>query len=373
MQSSVKNQLGAVRRGRGVGAAELARRAGVSRQTIYAIEAGSFVPNTEVALRLAHELEVTVDALFTLEAEGPFERKPIKAEVLSPGAPVSGQGVQVCRVGDRLVSVPVNAAPYFLPEADGIIAKPARKAGTAALLMFAPEERSTKRLALAGCDPATGLLARTVERESGVEVITAAASSRLALNWLREGKVHVAGSHLKDPETGEFNLPILRRDYPGEDFAVVTFARWEEGFVTARGNPANIRTAADLARPSIRLVNREVGAGSRALLDNLLAQAGIPSVKVHGYERIAFGHLAAAYAVHNGEADCCIATRAAARAFNLDFIPIQSERYDFVIHRGSLDLPAVRSFLDVLMKAKLRRKLEVLAGYDTAQTGVVQA
>lgn len=373
MQSNVKNHLGAVRRGRGISAAELAARVGVSRQTIYAIEAGSFVPNTEVALRLAHELEVTFDALFTLEADGRFPRKPVRAEVLSPGVPAAGQAVQICRVGDRLVSVPVSATPYFLPEADGIIAKPARKAGTADLMMFAPEEASTKRLVLAGCDPATGLLARTVEREAGVEVITAAASSRLALNWLREGKVHVAGSHLKDPETEEFNLPVLRRDYPGEDFAVVTFARWEEGFVTTRGNPSNIRTAADLARPAVRLINRELGAGSRALLDNLLAQAGIPAGKVHGYERIAFGHLAAAYAVHSGEAGCCIATRAAARAFDLDFIPIQSERYDFVIHRRNLNLLSVQSFLDILMKAKLRRKLEVLAGYDTSQTGVVQA
>lgn len=373
MQSSVKNQLGAVRRGRGVGAAELAKRVGVSRQTIYAIEAGSFVPNTEVALRLAHELEVAVDALFTLEAEGPFQRKPIKAEVLSPSAPVAGQGVQICRMGDRLVSVPVNAAPYFLPEADGIIAKPGRKSGTAELMVFSPEEGSTKRLVLAGCDPATGLLARMVERDAGVQVISAAASSRLALNWLLDGKVHVAGSHLKDAETGEFNLPILRRDYPGEDFAVVTFARWEEGYLTAKGNPANIRSAADLARPRIRLVNREVGAGSRALLDHLLAQAGIPKAKVNGYDRIAFGHLAAAYAVHTGESDCCIATRAAAQAFGLDFLPVQSERYDFVIRRRNLDLPVVQSFLDVLMKAKLRRKLEVLAGYDTSQTGVMQA
>ena len=275
MQSSVKNQLGAVRRGCGIGAAELAKRVGVSRQTIYAIEAGSFVPNTEVALRLAHELEVTVDALFTIEAEERFPWKPIKSEVLSASAPAAGQGVQICRVGDRLVSVPVNAAPYFLPEADGIIAKLGRKPGTAGVVLFSPEQGSLKRLVLAGCDPATGLLARMVEREAGVEVVSAAASSRLALTWLREGKVHVAGSHLKDDETGEFNLPILQRDYPDEDFAVVTFARWEEGYVTSAGNPEGIRTAADLARPRIRLVNRELGAGSRALLDHLLALAAI--------------------------------------------------------------------------------------------------
>ncbi len=373
MQTGVRNQLGALRRGRGISAAVLAARVGVSRQTIYAIEAGSFVPNTEVALRLARELEVTVDALFTLEAEEPLQRKPVAAELLSVATPAAGAGVQVCRVGDRLVGVPVNAAPYFLPEADGIIAKLGRKAGAADLIMFSPEESSSKRLVLAGCDPAMGLLARMAERDAGIVAVTAAASSRVALNWLREGKVHIAGSHLKDVETGEFNLPILRRDYPGEDFAVVTFARWEEGYVTAAGNPLAIKAIEDLKRPKVRLVNREPGSGSRALLDHLLTQAGIPAPKVKGYERVAFGHLAAAYMVHVGEADACIATRAAANAFGLDFVPLQSERYDFVVRRESLDLPAVQSFMDVLLKAKLRRKLEVLAGYDTSQTGVVLA
>lgn len=373
MESSVKNQLGAIRRARGIAAAALAKRVGVSRQTIYAIEAGSFVPNTEVALRLARELEVTVDALFSLEADEPFPRKAIPAEVLSLIPPKAGASVQVCRVGERLVGVPVSAAPVFLPEADGIVTKLGRKAGAAELVLFSPEESSAKRLVLAGCDPATGLLARMVERDTGIVVVTAAASSRIALTWLREGKIHVAGSHLKDAETGEFNLPILRRDYPGEDFAVVTFARWEEGYVTAAGNPLGIQSVEDLARPKVRFVNREPGAGSRALADHLLAQAGIPTAKVKGYDRVAFGHLAAAYTVHAGEADCCIATRAAAHAFGLGFIPIQSERYDFVVQRASLDLPAVQSFMDVLLKAKLRRKLEMLAGYDTSQTGVVLA
>lgn len=373
MQSSVKNQLGKVRRGRGIGAADLARRVGVSRQTIYAIEAGSFVPNTEVTLRLARELEVGVDELFMLEDEPALEREPIQAEVLSAMPLAAGQGVQLCRVGERLVSVPVNAAPYYLLEADGILANAVREAGVADVRVFPAQEGAGKRLVLAGCDPATGLLARMVERETGVEVVSAAASSRLALKWLREGKVHIAGSHLKDPGTGEFNLPILRREYPGEDYAVVTFARWEEGFVTAAGNPAGIQSAADLARPRVRLVNREAGAGSRALLDQLLEEAGVPVEKVSGYARVAFGHLAAAYAVHAGEADCCVATRAAAQAFGLGFVAVQSERYDFVLRRASLDLPVVRGFLDVLMKAKLRRKLEVLAGYDTAQTGEVVA
>ena len=120
-----------------------------------------------------------------------------------------------------------------------------------------------------------GLLARMVERVSGVEIVSAAASSRLALTWLSEGKVHIAGSHLEDAKTGEFNLPQIRKLFPDGDFRVVTFASWEEGLVVAAGNPKGIRKVEDLARKGVRFVNREPGSGSRALLDERLGQAGI--------------------------------------------------------------------------------------------------
>ncbi len=95
--------------------------------------------------------------------------------------------------------------------------------------------------------------------------------------------------------------------------------------------------------------------------------------KIQGYERIAFGHLAAAYCILSQEADVCLATRSAAQTFGLDFIPLRSERYDLVMRKRSADLPAVKAFLDVLQRATLRRKLEVLAGYDTSQTGALVA
>jgi len=356
-----------------VGASDLARRVHVSRQTIYAIELGTYVPNTEVALNLAKELEVTVDELFLLQ-EGP--QKPpesLAAEVLSSGPPVKGQPVRVCQIGSRWVSVPVSASPYYMPEADGIIKRTGKTNGRADLVVFAKEEAAQKRLVLAGCDPATGLLSRMVERISGVEIVSAAASSKLALSWLSEGKVHVAGSHLEDPKTGEFNLPYIRKQFPDEDFSVVTFARWEEGFVVAIGNPKRIRKPEDLARKNVRFVNREPGSGSRGLLDKLLEKAGIGGEKVQGYDRIAHGHLAAAYGVASREADVCLATRSAAQTFGLDFVPLHSERYDLVMRKRTADLPAVKAFLDVLQRATLRRKLEVLAGYDTSQTGTVLA
>jgi molybdate-binding protein len=216
-----------------------------------------------------------------------------------------------------------------------------------------------------------GLLARMAERLSGVEIVTVPASSSQSLEWLKQGLVHMAGSHLEDPESGEFNLPYLRRLMPREELTVVTFARWEEGFVVARGNPLGIRAAADLGRSGVRLTNRETGSGSRALLDTLLQQAGVAAAQVAGYGNEAAGHLAAASTVAGGQADCCLATPSAARAFGLDFVPLHAERFDLVARRESVDLPGVRDVLDTLQRGALRRKLETLAGYETGETGRV--
>jgi putative molybdopterin biosynthesis protein len=373
VKTRVENRLAQIRKSRGVGASDLARRVDVSRQTIYAIEAGTYVPNTEVALNLARQLEVTVDELFSLQDETQKAPESLATEVLSATPAAKGQPVRICQMGSRWVSVPVSASPYYMPEADGIIKRTGRTNDRADLVVFSKEEAATKRLLLAGCDPATGLLSRMVERISGVEIVAAAASSKLALTWLSEGKVHIAGSHLEDPKTGEFNLPFIRKQFPDEDFTVITFARWEEGLVITSGNPKGMSKIEDLARKNVRFVNREVGSGSRGLLDRLLENAGMDAQKVQGYDRIAYGHLAAAYCVVSREADVCLATRSAAQTFGLDFIPLHSERYDLVMRKRTMDLPAVKAFLDVLQRATLRRKLEVLAGYDTSETGTIVA
>lgn len=366
-QTRIQNQLGPLRKSRGVSAVRLAERTGISRQTIYAIESGTYVPNTEVSLRLARELEVTVEEIFSLPQET-ADPPSIASDVLSQEAPAPGLPVRVCRVGTRWVSVPVSASPYYLPEADALIAKVNAKTARASLALFSPEPEES-RMVLAGCDPAMSLLSSTVRKASGVEVISAAASSRLALQWLKQGKVHVAGSHLQDPASGEFNLPYIRRELAGEDIAVMTFANWESGLVIRPQAAHRIRTIADLAKRNVRFVNREPGSGSRALLDRLLSEAGIDAPQVHGYDSIAYGHLAAAYRVLMGDADCCMATRSAAHAFGLHFVPLHTERYDLVMRREVLQYSTVQSFLDALSRSTLRRKLESIAGYDTTHTG----
>ena len=116
-------------------------------------------------------------------------------------------------------------------------------------------------------------------------------------------------------------------------------------------------------------MNREAGAGSRFLLDSLLKKNGIVPKNVRGYRQLAKGHILAAWHVHNGLADCCIATEASARVFGLNFIPLVSERFDLVIPDRHWDLPAVQALMDALNRSSLRKELEALGGYDTRETG----
>src|SRR6185503_16118852 len=125
----IENRLAQVRKSRGIGASDLAKRVNVSRQTIYAIEIGTYVPNTEVALNLARELEVTVDELFSLQVTDPKSPGSLVTELLSAEAPAKGQPVRVCQMGSRWVSVPVTASPYYMPEADGIIKRTSPTSG----------------------------------------------------------------------------------------------------------------------------------------------------------------------------------------------------------------------------------------------------
>jgi molybdate-binding protein/DNA-binding XRE family transcriptional regulator len=369
---NIENRLSQIRQKRGHSAAALASKVGVSRQTIYAMEAGSYVPNTLVALRLARALEVPVEELFCLEDASP--RPPATAQVnLLPGGQTVELGlpVQICPVDKRTMAVSPTPVAWYLPPADAVVIDSAEKGqrqGRARVQLFQEEEAFGNRLLMAGCDPAMSVLARHLQK-ANIELVLAHRNSSEALELLQLGCVHIAGSHLRDEATGESNLPEVRKLFPRGTTAVIAFAVWEEGIVVAKGNPKGIREIADFARKGIALVNREPGSGSRSLLDSSLKRLGIASSRVKGYTQVAHGHLPAAWQVRTGQADCCVATRAAARVFGLDFVPLVSERYDLVIRKPHLALPAVQLLLDTLNRTALRNELEGLGGYDTSGAG----
>jgi putative molybdopterin biosynthesis protein len=368
-KAEIENNLAVLRQKRGLAAAQLAKLAGVSRQTIYAMEAGTYVPNTAVALKLARALEVRVEELFALPGEFPMPEFRMEQAVLLPGPENlnEGQPVELCRVDDRMIASAPAPIPWYFPASDAIVAaEPAQ--GKARLRVFDPERQFQNRVLLAGCDPAISVLARHVQT-TGSELVVAHRNSSQSLELLRQRYIHVAGTHLRDEASGESNLPHIARLFPRNSVAVISFAVWEEGIVTARGNPKSIRAVEDFARPDVTIVNRESGAGSRKLLDGRLKRLGLAASKVRGYRLEAAGHLAAAWRVQSGEADCCIATRAAARRFGLGFVPLASERYDLAIRRQHLDLPGIRALLDVLSRSQFRRELDSLGGYDTRTAG----
>ena len=366
----VENNLAAIRRKRGLSAAALAQMVAVGRQTVYAVEAGSYIPNTALALRLARALEARVEELFSLPEETAPPPLRVEQANLLPGAeaPRSGQPVQLCRVDNALIASAPSPVPWYFPASDAIVTGRPTARGKAKVQVFHSESDFQHRLLVAGCDPAISVLARHVQT-AGIELVLAHRNSSQALALLKKGVVHVAGTHLRDEATGESNLPVVGRLFSRQAVAVVSFAVWEEGIVTARGNPKAIRGLEDFARPDVSMVNREPGAGSRNLLDSHLRRLKISVRKVRGYHRVAPGHLPAAWHVRMGDADCCIATRGAARLFGLGFIPLAAQRYDLVIRRQHIDLPAMQSLLDVLSRATFRRELDSLGGYDTRLAG----
>lgn len=366
---SVNTHLAEIRQSRGLGAAELAEKSGITRQTIYAIEAGAYVPNTAAALRLARVLGVTVEDLFHLPEEAPVAPPAIEIDLVSEdGVAQDGPPVQLARVGSRAVGVAHSPLLWELPPADAFLLSAGKRNKRARVRPFQPTGLLKNRLVVAGCDPGMSVLARYALK-AGVELVMIHVNSSRALAMLKSGLIHVAGSHLRDEATGESNLTAVKKQFPRSSAVVVNLATWEQGMVVAKRNPKSIRGIEDLARTDVRLVNREPGAGSRALLDAALGRLGINRKQVRGYETVAGGHLPASWQVRLGNADACIATRAAARVLGLDFIPLVHERYDLVLKKPFLALPAVESLLGTLSRADFRRELEVLGDYDTHNAG----
>lgn len=368
--TEIKTSLGKLRLQRGISAIQLASVVGISRQTIYAIEAGTYVPNTAVALRLARALESSVEDLFALADQTSEHNSRNESALLLPGSDTlaAGQGVQLCQVDKKLVASAPSPVPWFFPLADAVVTdKPARP-GKTPIQIFQSNGDFNSRILVAGCDPAISVLSRYALSD-GVELVLAHRNSTQALALLKQGCIHVAGTHLSHDPGGESNLLEINRLFPKNTVAVITFAVWEQGIVTARDNLKNIRGIQDFPRKDISIINRESGAGARTLLDAQLKKLNIQPNKVKGYANLASGHLAAAWQVLSGAADCCLSTRAAARVFGLHFIPLLNERYDLVIRRPHLDLPRMQNLLDTLSRADFRRELEGLGGYDTRVTG----
>jgi molybdate-binding protein/DNA-binding transcriptional regulator YhcF (GntR family) len=190
---------------------------------------------------------------------------------------------------------------------------------------------------------------------------------------LVHGDAVLAGLHILDEESGEYNLPILQRLFPGGELSVVTLAERQQGFLVRPGNPRNIIGWADLGRGDWRYINRQAGSGTRTLLDYHLRQEHINPQQITGYDTSVETHTAVAAAVAEGRADAGLGLASAARAYGLEFVPLTSERYDLVCLPADRHSPELEHLFSVLSSRGFLDVVARLGGYDTTQTGRVQS
>ena len=287
--------------------------------------------------------------------------------------------VRLGRVGGRLVATPLPRGAGVLTSlvrADGLLVVPAPLEGHHAgeevevRLLRGVDEIERTIVATGSHDLVLDLAASALRSsDPGIALASSNVGSLAGLAGVRDGLCHVAGSHLLDPDTGEYTLPWIERLMPDRDLAVVRLTHRDQGLIVAPGNPLGLEAIRDLTRPDLRYVNRQRGAGTRVLLDHLLKAEGIDPVQVGGYAREEHTHLAVAAAVAAGRADCGLGVLAAARAFGLDFVPVTKEPYDLVLERASLDSELLAPLWALLASAEFRGQVDALGGYDTSETG----
>lgn len=215
------------------------------------------------------------------------------------------------------------------------------------------------------------LLVGRLRGRLGIDVSGTHIGSLAGLISLAKGEAHVAGCHLFDEETGQYNLPYVRRLLPGQGVVLVNLAYRLQGFIVRRGNPRGIKRIDDLARRDILFVNRQKGSGTRVMLDCKLRDAGVERETVRGYGREESTHIAVAAAVSSGDADVGLGIMAVARALELDFIPLWRERYDLVVPRQHYNSPFLQPLLEAVRDKGFQHVVEQIGGYQTTETGHV--
>jgi molybdate-binding protein/DNA-binding transcriptional regulator YhcF (GntR family) len=213
------------------------------------------------------------------------------------------------------------------------------------------------------------LIAQFQQLHAGRHIAFASVGSLAGLLALASGEVHFAAAHLYDPVADDYNAPFLATITPPRTFTLVTLAHRTQGLLVAIGNPMDIHAIQDLARPGVRVVNRQRGSGTRVLLDQMLQQAQMPASAIQGYGREEKTHAAVAAAVAGGAADVGLGIQAAARSFGLDFLPLVRERYELAL---LADDPAIPLFLETMVRPQFRQAAQALGGYDLTQCGQVR-
>jgi len=186
---------------------------------------------------------------------------------------------------------------------------------------------------------------------------------------LREGSCHIAGIHLLDPDSGEYNLPYIQKYLKGRELRMIHLVFREQGLIVRPGNPKGIKGLKDLTRKEILFINRQKGSGTRILFDHVLKSLSIDPKEIQGYEREEFTHMGVASMVASGIADVGLGILSAAEALGLDFIPVAKERYDLLIPSAFFEDRRIQTLIETIRSEEFKTQVLQMGGYDVSRTG----
>ncbi len=330
----MENHLREKRQAHALSQKQLADLAGITRQAISALESNQYSPATSVALQLARALQCRVEDLFSIKRGGEIIEGELLGALPQSDGPVRAQ---VTQIGHRVLVRPligIGELSSLSANADGLIIGTSPDKNRVKVRLLKDREAVRRKIVVGGCDPAMFLAGEHVRKHDQENLVPCLMGSSVALNALKRGEIHVAGIHLAEEKSEGWELPNLKHSLGDMDCIVVTFAHWEEGFIVRQGNPKKVRTISDIAKPSVRIVNREKGSGARRLLDKQLNTGGIKPARVKGYGDEVLSHLDVAARIRAGLADTGIGVRSVASICGLDFVALQRERYDLVIPKN---------------------------------------
>ncbi len=287
------------------------------------------------------------------------------------------------KVGDRAVAIPLSGGAGMmtsLVRADGILRIAPEISGyseneKATVELLTPKRQLQNRLLIIGSHDLTiDLLASAVKEKSEGRITISSSNigSMGGLIAIEKGIAHLAGSHLLDTETGDYNRSYIQRLITRIPVILLTLVHRWQGFMIAKGNPKNVRGIEDLTRPEIGFINRQAGSGTRILLDYELQKAGIDPKSIPGYRSEEYTHMSIAMAVASGRADVGLGILASAKALDLDFIPISRERYDLVIPESFLDDERMGLLLEIVRSQRFIKQVLEMGGYEVEETGTIK-
>lgn len=265
-----------------------------------------------------------------------------------------------------------------LVRADGLLIIPDNSLGheqneEVEVELYKPESELRHNLLAAGShDLIIDLLATAIRKgDVRLNLSSAHLGSMGGIMAIGRGQAHLAGTHLFDPESGEYNTPYIRKMLPGQDLKLVNLAYRMQGWIVPAGNPDRIKSIVDLVATERGFINRQKGAGTRLLFDHLLNKANISPTEIKGYEREEHTHLNVAAAVAAGTASVGLGILPAAKAFGLDFIPLVEERYDLLLSSSFQKSPEAALLLKTIADPKFQSEVEALGGYSMREAGKI--